>query len=68
MVNKNKKKKYYKLHCSQGNTEISGIEEGQIGMWVAKFGGNDAEMEKLLLEKKVEIAKQTLTLTLEGIK
>lgn len=61
-------KKYYTIFYSLGNTEIHGVEKGQIGMWVAKFGGNDAQMEELLLEREVKIGREKITLKLEDRK
>ena len=47
---------------SVGNCEINGVAEGSIGGWVAHHGGNDLDMERLLLDRKVVIGKETITL------
>jgi hypothetical protein len=56
------KKKLYALHFTLGDTTIYGIEEGKIGAWVARLGGDDKQLEQLLLHRKVEIARETLTI------
>ena len=54
------KKKLYALHYTLGDTTIYGIEEGKIGAWVARLGGDDKQLEQLLLDKEVKIARETL--------
>lgn len=54
------KKKLYALHYTLGDTTIYGIEEGKIGAWVARLGGDDKQLEQLLLHREVKIAKETL--------
>jgi len=34
--------------CTQGNTTITGVPLGGIGMWVAKMGGDDLCIEELI--------------------
>ncbi len=46
--------------------EIKNVAEGSIGRWVAHFGGNDKEMEQLLLHRRVQIGKDVLTLEEEN--
>jgi hypothetical protein len=57
-----KKLKRYTLKYSLGNMEIKNVAEGSIGRWVAHFGGDDAQMERLLLDKSVTIGRETLSL------
>lgn len=54
------KKKLYALHYTLGDTTIYGIEEGKIGAWVARLGGDDKQLEQLLLDREVKIARETL--------
>jgi hypothetical protein len=61
-----KKLKRYTLKYSLGNMEIKNVAEGSIGRWVAHFGGNDKEMEQLLLHRRVQIGKDVLTLEEEN--
>jgi len=57
-----KKLKRYTLKYSLGDMEIKGVVEGSIGRWVAHFGGDDAQMERLLLDKSVTIGRETLSI------
>jgi hypothetical protein len=52
----------YTLHNTAGNTTITGIHEGRISMWVARMGGDDLDLERLLLDGSVTINKDILTL------
>ncbi len=52
----------YTLHNTAGNTTIENIHEGRIGMWVARMGGDDLDLERLLLDGSVTINKDILTL------
>ena len=57
-----KKPRLYTLHNTAGNTTITGIHEGRIGMLVARMGGDDLDLERLLLDGSVVISKDVLTL------
>ena len=58
-----KKPRLYTLHSTAGDTTITDIHEGRISMWVARMGGDDLDLERLLLDGSVVISSvQTLTL------
>ncbi len=57
-----KKPRTYELRWTQGNTIITGVYEGRVGEWVARLGGDDLDHERLLLDGKVQIGKEMLTI------
>ena len=57
-----KKPRLFTLKWTLGNRTITGVHEGRIGECVARLGGDDLDLERLLIEKKVQIGKETLTL------
>ena len=57
-----KKPRLFTLRWTLGNTTITGVHEGRIGSWVARLGGDDLDHERLLIEGRVQIGKEVLTL------
>ncbi len=57
-----KKPRLFTLRWTLGNTTITGVHEGRIGAWVARLGGDDLDHERLLIEGRVQIGKEVLTL------
>jgi len=57
-----KKSRLFTLRWTLGNTTMVGVHEGRIGEWVARLGGDDLDHERLLIEGKVQIGKETLSL------
>lgn len=57
-----KKPRLFTLHWSLGNTTITKVQEGRVGSWVARLGGDDLDHERLLIDGSVKIGKETLTI------
>ena len=56
----------FTFKCSVGNTTITGVPLGKIGMWVAKMGGDDLTIEELILSKKATFNDIKFEIAQEG--